>query len=60
MELSINFWSTLVLAVGISKLVYPSSVRIVKKHFRLQGFLNIHMGIVPFVLLSNSVILGAY
>ncbi|CAD8045716.1 unnamed protein product [Paramecium sonneborni] len=60
LEFSINFWSAMLLAAFVSRSIYPFSVRFVKNKLKLEGFLNIHMAILPFIFLTNGVVLGVY
>ncbi|CAD8134987.1 unnamed protein product [Paramecium octaurelia] len=59
-EYSVNFWSALLLAAALSRSIYPFSVRFVKNRLKLEGFLNIHMAILPFIFISNGLVLGVY
>lgn len=43
-----------------SKMIYPFSVRFVKKYCKLEGYLNVHMGILPFIFMANGIVLGVY
>ncbi|CAD8044278.1 unnamed protein product [Paramecium primaurelia] len=60
LEYSVNFWSALLLAAFVSRSIYPFSVRFVKNRLKLEGFLNIHMAILPFIFLTNGFVLGVY
>lgn len=38
--------------------IYPTSVKIVRKLFRLTGFWNIHFAILPIIFNWNAFVLG--